>query len=338
MKPWMKYALIFVLALAMWTGLHKLANVVNPPEVPMYSFEATACVQVRETAISEMVCARSTASALETHVAGAAFIAVTPEATLAVLETRVAEYECMWTDMLDVLVKAFPDSTPCALTPTAVTPEPTEAPTARPTMTVEFLPTATPTATPDPDCYPCSETNQTCPDNVNYYCRKCAAGKWRCVRRVSPASDCMQCLVQNIGTFPDVPSNGTSWIGLATWYNDSTGTASGEPFDATAMTGAVDCSGMSGLVDKSLHICTLPGFGVNSANCIDVRVNDCGPLTRAGLFVYESRPRGMLTITRWWPGDGDGALYIVVDLTKEAMNQLTEGSFETCAITMTIVE
>lgn len=125
-------------------------------------------------------------------------------------------------------------------------------------------------------------------------------------------------------------------IGLAVWNEDTTETASGETFDPTAMTVAIDCSELSGLVDKYLHICTIPGYGVNEARCIEARINDCGPLYDAGLFVYESRPRGMLTVTRYWQGDGDGALYVVVDLTAAAMDALTGGTRETCAVVVTI--
>ncbi len=339
---------IFLLALAAWTALHKLADKVLPTESPMYSFEATACVQVRGTAISEMVRARSTASALETHVAGAAFMDVTPEATLAVLETRVAEYGCMWADVIDVLLKAFPDATPCALTPTAVTPEPSMTPTPRPTPTWEFLPTATPTSTPVPLCHACdvsSSPRYNCPSG--YWCKLCAGGRWTCVRNESPSADCLKCLVPNIGTFPDVPSNGTSmpvaapeWsmTGLAVWNEDTSMTASGEPFDAMAMAGAVDASLFMQFRDRILHICAIPGLGGNEARCVDVRVNDSGYLFREGTFVYESRPRGKWDVQRWWEGDGDGALSIIVDLTKSAMYALTDGSLETCAVTMEVLE
>jgi hypothetical protein len=45
----------------------------------------------------------------------------------------------------------------------------------------------------------------------------------------------------------------------------------------------------------------------------------------------------MLTVTRWWEGDGDGALPIVVDLTAAAMWELTGGTMETTAVVVEVV-
>jgi hypothetical protein len=104
------------------------------------------------------------------------------------------------------------------------------------------------------------------------------------------------------------------------------------------MAGAVDGSIFSTHRGQVVRICNIPGLGVNEARCVDVRVNDSGPLTEQGTFVYESRPRGMLMVTRWWEGDGDGALPIVIDLTAAAMDVLTNNTRETCAITMEVLE
>ncbi len=295
MKSWTKYALIFLLALAAWTALHKLADVVLPPETPMYSFEATACVQVRGTAISEMVEARSTVQWWETRVPP--------------LETRVAEAE---RTAVALQTQCAPPATP------------------RATMTPDVLPTATPVPTVAPLCRPCTAYGRDCP--TGFVCAQCRAGMWRCVPGDGVNAGCMRCVAMSVAS-PE-----WSMIGLAVWNEDTSITASGEPFKATAMTVAVDASLFMQFRDRILYICTIPGYGVNEARCVDVRVNDSGPLVKADQFVYESRPRGKWTVQRWWPGDGDGALYVVVDLTKEAMNQLTGGSRETCAITMTIVE
>ena len=293
--------------------------------------------------------------ALQTRVPAMLAVAdCTPDATLvyvatsvapriAGVERRIGTLEWVQVEAAAILAGGHAVSTPpmdvtpqatvtlhmATSTPTLELAIPTATP--RPTMTPDALPTATRTQTPSPMCYPCSETNQACPDNMNYYCARCAAGTWRCVRRTSPSSDCRTCLAAAM------PVASPIWLGLAVYHGEQRETASGEPFDGSAMTCAVDVSLFTQFVNRILHICVIPGYGVNEARCVDVRVTDSGPLGRAGLFVYESRPRGMLTVTRWWAGDGDGALPIVVDLTPAAMDMLTGGTRETCAMTVEVL-
>lgn len=251
------------------------------------------------------------------------------ESELHALQTRIPPVE---TREAELGATAIALQTACASTPTP-----------RPTMTPDVLPTLTPVPTVPVLCRPCLANSRECP--AGYVCAQCRAGMWRCVPSDNVNASCQKC-VQNIGAFPDVPSNGTpmpvtvpiwSMTGLAVWNEDTTETASGVPFDSNAMAGAVDAN-MKYLIGSELKLSTIPGYGVNEARSIVIRCNDVGPLFAEETFVYESRPRGKWSVQRWWPGDGDGALPIVVDLTKEAMNQLTGGSRETCAITMTIVE
>jgi hypothetical protein len=214
-------------------------------------------------------------------------------------------------------------------------PEQTEPPTATPTS--EFLPTVTPVPTPAPLCHSCGASDRTynCPSG--WWCKEIRSGMWRCVSNESPAADAQKCLAAAMETMP-VGSPEWSMTGLAVYHNEQRETASGEPWDGNAMAGAVDGSIFSTLRGQVTRICNIPGYGVNEARCIQVRINDKGPLAEQGAFVYESRPRGMLTVTRWWEGDGDGALPIVVDLTAAAMDVLTNNTRETCAITMEVLE
>jgi hypothetical protein len=264
-------------------------------------------------------------------------IATSVAPRLAVVETAV---EAFWQagDAVQIALSILlQPATPLATYTPGPTPTPgpeqTEPPTPRPTWTPEVFTTPTATPTPVALCHACdvsSSPRYNCPSG--YWCKLCSAGRWTCVRNESPSADCQLCASASMPVVSPI------WTGLVTYYYDSVETASGEPFDGNAMTAAVDCSVFSTLRGKVVRICNIPGYGVNEARCIEVRINDCGPLYDAGAFVYESRPRGALTVTRYWPGDGDGALYVVVDLTRAAMLQLTNGSMETCAITMEVLE
>ncbi len=189
-------------------------------------WSATACAAIQGTVSDLMVEERLTRMALQTRLATvtpqsalASEEQCTPDATLVCaatfvaevvqsLQTRVYRLEDAAAQVGAAMATAL--AAPTAwMTPTpgpTDTPAPTHTPTAsgtqtpRPTWTPDVLPSATPTGTPDPLCYACSATNQTCPDNVSYYCRECAAGKWRCVRRSQPASDCQACLAAALAT------------------------------------------------------------------------------------------------------------------------------------------
>jgi len=304
MKTWPRYVAIFMAALAMWTLLHKLALRYGPPVTAPYSFEATACVQIRETAIHEWVEARDAASLCETRVPP--------------VETRLAELE----STAQVLQTAVID---CA----------TETPITTPTRTPR------PTSTPTPMGLLCKLCTLGAADGTlngcgpGFLCWYCAGVGYRCVNPDTINGSCTTC--RNVGAVSVDADQGDKLEGLAVWNNDTKTTTSGEPFDPQALTCAVDPL-LWRLRGRTLLICTIPGKGVNAARCVRVRVNDTGPLAEQGLFVYESRPRGMLTVTRWWQGDGIEALPIIVDLTPAAMDLLTGGTRETCLVTVEVME
>lgn len=318
----------------------------------VYNYEATAQAERLEQCLD----CESELHALQTRLPAMLALAdCTPDATLVYVATsvapRVAAVEqrigtLEWVQVAAAAILAGghavstppmdmtpqPTVTPRMATSTPMLETPTQAVTPRATMTPDVLPTATPVPTIAPLCRPCLAYGRDCP--TGFVCAQCRAGMWRCVPGDSVNASCQKCV---IAAMP-MPVTAPIWIGLAVWNEDTTETASGEPFDGDAMSCAVDVSLFKQFRDRILHICVIPGYGVNEARCVDVRVNDCGPLAAAGLFVYESRPRGALTVTRYWQGDGDGALPVVVDLTRAAMRELTGGTLETCAVTVTLVE
>lgn len=126
-------------------------------------------------------------------------------ARLCSAETRVAVVEEALVEAAGLLASALGDASPWPSYTAEL--EPTSAPSAtrvatwtpRPTWTLDpvlFTPTAT--TTPDPLCAHCSGENQRCADPANYFCKECASGKWRCVRRSFPASDCQVCLREGL--------------------------------------------------------------------------------------------------------------------------------------------
>ncbi len=257
---------------------------------PAYSLEATACVEVRGTAISEMVRARSTASALETRLAGVSFMDVTPDAMLdarlSVAETQVAKLEEAALEAAAVLAAVLGDATPW---PTyTFEPEPTETPTAMPTATPRptWTPepstfTPTPTVTPAPLCHSCGASDRTynCPSG--WWCKEIRSGMWRCVSNANPSSDAVTCLKGEVAAMP-MPVESTTWslpewseVGMETFYTDTI-TTSGEPFMPDGFTCAVDESVYGMLEGLTLRITNLV-----DGRWVLVYVNDSGRLYTA---------------------------------------------------------
>lgn len=223
------------------------------------------------------------------------------------LQTRIADVE-QTAVVLETLCISVTSMTP---TPTVV--QRTSTP---------LYPTPATTPTPPPIvgmCQTCTEGGRECP--AGYSCAYCPQLGYRCVDPASVNGSCNACRIASAAEFPTL-------TGLATWYTDSVYVATGEKFDPTRLTCAVDISLWPVLAGQTVRVTRL-----DSGACLDVAVNDCGYLERGGQFTYGMKHVGALDVARWWPSDVGYS--VVVDLSPAAADILTHR--ETCAVTVEVV-
>jgi len=173
-------------------------------------------------------------------------------------------------------------------------------PTCAPTL--EALPTPINTPSEPEICKTCTQNGRECATGLA--CAYCPALGYRCVDPASVNGSCTACRLQ-VSEWPTL-------TGLATWYNDSAVTATGERFDPSRLTCAVDVAWWPVLRGLSLRVTRL-----DTGASIIVAVTDCGYLSRAGQFEYATRG----AVSRWWPcAQG---FEVVIDLSPAAADMLT---------------
>jgi len=202
----------------------------------------------------------------------------TPDPRMAEISTSIAALETVVPSLLETVVAM----------PTCASLDATPAPINTP---------------PAPEiCKNCSLGGRECATGLT--CAYCPELGYRCVDPASVNGSCTTCRLQ-AAEWP-IP------VGLATWYNDSAMVATGERFEPSRLTCAVDVAFWPVLAGQSLRVTRL-----DTGASIIVAVNDCGYLSRAGQFEYAVRGG----VARWW--SCAQGFEIVVDLSPAAADALT---------------